>query len=263
MGKAKNDTVFYGNVNSQIFPIGDNIIISSYVLSTPIRPELILYNPKTNTIVDSLPNYYTTKLRKGGSMISFGDIETAFSEYKNELYSMCIFSDTLYKITEKEILPFAIFDFGENKYTTNIPFMPFAEMRLAWWKAIRLKGIMRTSNTLYVQFEKGAQKRGMINFIYALNLNDFTGQYYKGHFINDLDNGPNYSLLSAVSSNPNQIFDVATLKAMPDDKFQKAKDRLFPDNKMPKKMKNLDEFKRLWDKSTEDSNPIIQFLKLK
>ena len=54
--------------------------------------------------------------------------------------------------------------------------------------------------------------------------------------------------------------DVATLKSIPDHESAKW---VFPNNKVTKKMKNIDEFQRLFDKSTKDSNPILQFLKLK
>jgi len=127
---------------------------------------------------------------------------------------------------------------------------------VAYVKTYRLKQTHRIA----VECQKSVAN---IKFIYALNLNDFTVRYCKGHFINDLDNGPDYSMSSDISSNPNQIIDVSTLKLTPDEEALEVKERLFPDNKMPKKLKNIDEFQRLWDQSTEESNPIIQIFKFK
>ena len=62
-----------------------------------------------------------------------------------------------------------------------------------------------------------------------------------------------------------QIIDISKLKLAADDggNDNRFSVRFFPNNKMAKKMKNIDEFQRLFDKSTEESNPIIQFLNFK
>ena len=246
-----------------LYSLGNNILLGwSIYPHYPI--ELMIYNPQTNIMIDSLPNDHN------GGGFRLNGYTRAISRYKDELYYMNLYSDTLYRLTEKEIAPFAIFDFGEykfpirmTKFTRNATAEQLGDILD---NSIIPDAILRTSSTLYLRFTYGANILGtdFNRFTYALNLDDKTGRYCKTYFINDLDNGPDIW-------GKMQTIDVANLKvALADDEIASEwpdrippRDRLFPNNKMQKKIKNVDEFQRLFDKSTEDSNPIIQFLKLK
>ena len=246
------------------YSFANNILVRSCIFPHNDL-ELAIYNLQTNTIIDSLPNYHN-----GGNMMLTGYCHS-ISHYKDELYYMNIYSDTLYKVTEKEITPFAIFDFGKYKFPLKITkfknIKDFEELGRIEENSIRLKSILRVSNTLYVKFQNAQNL-----FISALNLDDNTVRYCKPYFINDLDNGPDFvdwgermALVDVSIEGNKQIIDISKLKLAADDggNDNRFSVRFFPNNKMAKKMKNIDEFQRLFDKSTEESNPIIQFLNFK
>lgn len=257
-----NDTVFYFQT-SLISTVGDNILVYYSTIDfkgAPPRAELILYNPEANSIVDSLIDYHNLNNNKSYSIGIKGVDTESYSKYKDELYYMNAYSDTLYRVTENEISPFVVFDFGSSKFPVNIlkslSSGDIGEFVKTLDKSIILTGLFRTSDMLYTRFRYG-EYDDIKYFTYALDLNDLTGRYCKGEFINDLDNGPNYHY----NNGHPMIIDVASLKLDPEDDSEHS--WVFPDNKMAKKMQDTDKFKRLYDKSTVDSNPIIQYVKLK
>ena len=272
--KVKNNRLFQ-NPLANIMGVGKNIltIYSSRYRYNKNQIELMLYNPRTNTIVDSLINYNTLpEHSKRTGMVMHRSPSPMYVEYKNEIYYMNVYSDTLYRITEKEIMPFAIFEFGKYKYHAENPIAveKFQEAKMPVIKSIFLSSILRTSNGLYAQFRYKENR-----FLYALNLDNLAERYCKPYFINDLDNGPDYNIHKEgqpnIDQSPHQMIDVATFKLRIDDaekdsRRQNAsfpKERLFTNNKMAKKLKNIANFQQLWDKSTEESNPIVQIFNFK
>lgn len=255
-----------------IVAVGDNIstIFSSYHRHSKDQVELMLYNHKTNTIIDSLINYNDLKERKGSweSGQYYGtDYPSVYFEYRDEVYYMNVCSDTLYRLSENEIAPFVVFDFGEDKYNRERGLRKISEMGEELERMMRgekhrtnsilLGAILRTSDELYMQLRYNEKE-----FVYALNFESLKARYCKPYFINDLDNGPNYSICEEPEDyrTPSRVIDVSKLKIKPNDKEYKWH---FPNNKIEKKMQNIDQFQQLFDKATEESNPIIQILKLK
>ena len=245
IGRIKNDiTKKITNRAGSYYSLGNNILARGTVSSnTPL--ELALFNPQKNIIIDSLPNYHNAGNRQ------FTSVPYSVGNYKDELYYNSPYSDTLYRVTDKKITPFIVFDFGKYKLPIKITTsdIPPLEVFPIINSSIMLHNILRTSNALYLKFGYGEDLR----FTCVLNLDDGTVRYCKPYFINDLDNGPKGGFSEW------QIIDVAPLKAREDG----GKNLKWSSSKTTPKLKDADVFQRLVDKSTEESNHIIQFFKFK
>ena len=80
-------------------------------------------------------------------------------------------------------------------------------------------------------------------------LDGKNGSYYEPMFTNDLDNGPNYYIPTREDVS---IIDVGDVDG-------ERKDIYLPNNKMEKKMKDKDCFKRLYEASNPvEDNPIVR-----
>ena len=240
--------------------IGNNILFIHPNNTRKEASELQLYDFKNNTFIDSISNY-ASNIPSSTILMEFNG-SRAFGMYDNEGYYSCMYSDTLYRITERAIEPFVVFDYGKYRMiaelkTSNASIKDYSSGKLdpmdQFAGKMYIKTIIRSGNILYIRISY-TSKDNPLSFIYALNLENGEGIYYNPAFINDLDNGPDYY-------GDNSKLPLAELKVNPDD--TKLKNSVFPNNNISKKLRDPNVLLRIFENVTENSNPVFMYIKRK
>lgn len=247
-----------------ICAIDENILLVNDV-SSDIKPEVLLYSPKDNSIQDRLPNYHNVNLQVYGIVYN----SAAFLKYDKNIYYTSTYSDTLYVATDNKISPYMVFDTGDYKFLAKnaLPSSGDKVMKVRQ-EAIRSIGLLRTPDHIYVkmEFHDSSSDKELSEFVCAVNLKDYSVRYCKPYFINDIDNGPDFSIYhgswrgSGMVADNIQIVDMYAVKSASEEDREGI---FFANNNMKKKLSDPDVYTRLYDKATENSNQLLQVLHLK
>ncbi|HEY5571305.1 MAG TPA: 6-bladed beta-propeller [Bacteroidales bacterium] len=213
---------------------------------TEEKQDLILYNTALDSVMDSrtFDRHITSTVYNNfpGSQI--------VTSYRDKIYYKDAFVDTLFSITKEKITPCLIVDLG--KYAFPVDFLYGGND--TYENVLTINNILVAGDrlfmlcTYYSSFELySADIR--CRFMYICDLNGKNGSYYEPMFTNDLDNGPNFRITV--------LRDVDVLEVGEVD--GKRQDYYLPNNKMEKKMKDKDRFKRLYEASNPvEDNPILR-----
>ena len=217
---------------------------------TDVKQDIILYNTVLDSVMDSRTfDYHITVGEMGNNHHDFTN-RTIMTSYHDKIYYKTTYTDTLYSITKEKITPYLIVDLG--KYALPVDFIYGSE---TYENIIKIQSILIAGDSLFMQctyyssygFNNSTVAR--YDFMYICDLDGQNGSYYEPMFINDLDNGPNYYIPTRGDVS---IIDVGEVDG-------EMKDYYLPNNKMEKKMKDKDRFKRLYKASNPvEDNPIVR-----
>ncbi|MDD4822112.1 MAG: 6-bladed beta-propeller [Bacteroidales bacterium] len=228
----------------------DDVLLMAYnprvKQQTKVKQDLILYNTALDSVMDSRTfDHHSTATVNN----DFSD-RTIWTSYRDKIYYRNAFVDTLFSITKEKITPCLIIDLG--KYALPVDFMYGGND--TYENIIMINSILVASNRLFMRFtcysSFGCFSYDIRSrFTYICDLNGKNGSYYEPMFTNDLDNGPNYYIPVRGDVDVIAVGDVDG----------KRQDYYLPNNKMEKKMKDKDRFKRLYEASNPvEDNPIIR-----
>ena len=241
-----------------IVPVGDNLLMTYFIQEQKKGneiPELAIYDPKNNLVIDSLPDRHGVKYAAGLP----NHMHPEFAVYSDgkTAYYMSAYGDTLYRADCKSIVPVIAFDFGKYKYSAKmIGMVGGKEYNSARTAKIRPYSMISTDSHLFLELSyTGDSSEKGYSFVCKINLSNGSHSYHPNTFVNDLDNGPNFNIPYIFDGMTS--IDVATLKSDPEGYYAK---QMFKRNNVTKKMKNIDEFTKLYNSSDEDSSPIIMKL---
>ncbi|MDD4822113.1 MAG: 6-bladed beta-propeller [Bacteroidales bacterium] len=214
--------------------------------NTEVKQDLILYNTTLDSVMDTktFDRHITSTVYD-----DFKGIQIVTS-YRDKLYYKDAFVDTLFAITKEKITPCLVVDLG--KYACPVDVLYGGKD--TYENVLTINNILIAGDRLFMQCSYystfGIFSQEMIRyFMYICDLNGKNGSYYEPIFTNDLDNGPNFSI--------NIFKGVDVLEVGEVD--GKRQDYYLPNNKMEKKMKDKDRFKRLYEASNPvEDNPIIR-----
>jgi len=211
---------------------------------TDVKQDIILYNTVLDSVMDSRTfDYHIT----ASDMHHDFSNRTIMTSYHDKIYYKTTFTDTLYSITKEKITPCLIVDLG--KYALPVDYIYGSD---TYENIIMINRILMAGDRLFMQctyFSNFSSGESRISFMYICDLNGKNGSYYEPMFTNDLDNGPNYYIPTREDASIIAVGEVDGSK----------KDYYLPNNKMEKKMKDKDRFKRLYEASNPvEDNPIVR-----
>jgi len=211
---------------------------------TEVKQDLILYNTTLDSVMDSrtFDRHITSTVYNdfAGSQI--------VTSYRDKIYYKDAFVDTLFSITKEKITPCLIVDLG--KYACPVDFLYSGNN--TYENVLTIDNILIAGDrlfmpcTYYSNFSSGDTR---FRFTYICDLKGKNGSYYEPIFTNDLDNGPNYYIPVRGDVDVLEVGEVDG----------KRQNYYLPNNKMEKKMKDKDRFKRLYEASNPvEDNPIVR-----
>ena len=214
-----------------------------------VKQDIILYNTALDSVMDSRTFDYNITAGEYGHHDFSG--RTVMTSYHDKVYYKTTFTDTLYSITKEKITPCLIVDLG--KYALPVDYI-YGSGSDTYENIIKVNRILIAGDRLfmlcsyYSSFGSNSIE-ARNSFMYICDLNGKNGSYYEPMFTNDLDNGPNYYIPTRGDVD---IIDVGEVDG-------ERKNIYLPNNKMEKKMKDKDRFKRLYEASNPvEDNPIVR-----
>ncbi|MDD2525794.1 MAG: hypothetical protein PHH63_05710, partial [Bacteroidales bacterium] len=231
----------------------DDALVMAYTAQDKNKPifgsvqDVILYNTTLDSVMDSRTfDYHITAGEYGHHDITNNILLTS---YHDKIYYKNAYIDTLFSITKERITPCMIIDMGKHAFPVDYiygvePFENVIRINKFFIAGDRLflHCIYYSSFSIYSVDTR-------LSFVYICDLDGKNGSYYKPMFTNDLDNGPNYVIPTRGDVS---IIDVGDVDG-------ERKDIYLPNNKMEKKMKDKDRFKRLYEASNPiEDNPIVR-----
>ena len=258
--KYSLDGKYIGTLNNRYIADGARtaIIDSAIVMVYPVMdksfkltPDIVVYNTAIDSVTVSRTIDYDIKAYNNVNFHRDFSSSMCFSVHQNHVYYKTTYDDTLYLIKKNEISPAMVIDFGRFTYSKeNIHGNRNLNMRETLRNTVRLVKMRRIENRFFFNCVYTDNNDQTTGFIYVCNINGNNGQYFQSIFINDLDDGPNY-----------RFPDWGNITAIQLDNIDDENRRFyFPDNKMSKKMKDKEQFGRLYQKSKITDNPIIQVI---